>query len=156
MDAITLRELLGQWVAPAISAAIALTVVTIAYRSGMAVLRRLTQHRPAAAVFVRCAESPGLAVAALLAVQAVLQSAPGDLPWVATVRHVEALLLIAAATWLALRLTAAITDAVAVHYPANVADNRAARRIQTQTRVLTRALGTIVVLIGIALALLTF
>jgi hypothetical protein len=67
MDANVLAEMLGQWAVPAISAAIALTIVTIAYRIGMAVLRRVTRYRPTAAVFVERAASPGLAVAALLA-----------------------------------------------------------------------------------------
>ena len=156
MDAAAFKDVLSQWMAPAISAAIALTIVAIAYRAGVAVLRRLTRNRPASAVFVKRAEAPALAVAALLAVQGVLQSAPNDLPWVGAVRHLEALLLIAAVTWLAVRMTIAIAEAVAVRYPANVMDNLAARRIQTQTRVLTRTLGSFAVLIGIAFALLTF
>jgi small-conductance mechanosensitive channel len=156
MDANALKDVLNQWMAPAISAAIALTVVAIAYRAGAAVLRRLTRNRPGAAVFVKRAEAPGLAVAALLALQAVLQSAPNNLPWIETVRHLEALLLIAAVTWLGVRMTIAIAEAVSVRYPANVTDNLAARRIQTQTRVLTRTLGSVVVLVGIAFALLTF
>jgi small-conductance mechanosensitive channel len=156
MDATGLKDVLGQWMAPAISAAIALTIVAIGYHAGVAVLRRLTRNRPAAAVFVRRAEAPGLAVAALLAVQGVLQSVPDDLPWIGPLRHLEALLLIAAGTWLAVRMTIAIAEAVAVRYPANVMDNLAARRIQTQTRVLTRTLGTFAVLIGVSFALLTF
>jgi small-conductance mechanosensitive channel len=156
MDANALKDVLSPWIAPAISAALALTVVAIAYRAGLAVLRKLTWNRPATAVFVERAAAPGLAVAALLAVQAVLQSAPNGLPWIDTVRHVEALLLIAAATWLGVRMTSAIAEAVAVRYPVQVADNLAARRIQTQTRVLTRSLGSVVVLVGVAFALLTF
>ena len=156
MDANALTDVLSQWVAPAISAAIALAIVAVAYRAGLMVLRRVTRNRPAAAVFVNRGHSPGLAVAALLAVQAVLQSAPNNLPWIATVRHFEALLLIAAVTWLGVRMTIAIAEAVAVHYPAHVTDNLAARRIQTQTRVLTRTLGSVVVVLGIAFALLTF
>jgi small-conductance mechanosensitive channel len=156
MDTNALKDVLSQWMAPAISAAIALTVVAIAYRAGVAVLRRLTRNRPAAAIFVKRAEGPGLAVAALLALQAVLQSAPNHLPWIEPVRHFEALLLIAAATWLAVRMTIAIAEAVAVRYPATVTDNLAARRIQTQTRVLTRSLASLVLLIGVAFALLTF
>jgi small-conductance mechanosensitive channel len=86
----------------------------------------------------------------------VLQSALNSLPWIETARHLEALLLIAAATWLALRMTAAIVEAVAVRYPSNAEDNLAARRIQTQTRVLTGMLASIIVLIGISFAFLTF
>jgi small-conductance mechanosensitive channel len=141
---------------PGISAAIALTVAAIGYRIGLAVVRRLTRNRPVAAVFVRRAADPGLVVAALIALQAVLQSAPNTVPWIDVVRHLAALLLIAAGTWLAVRLTGAIAEAVAVRYPADVEDNLNARRIQTQTRLLTRWLASIAVLVGISFALLTF
>ncbi len=150
------HETLKLWLAPGISAAIALTVVAIGYHIGLAVLRRLTLNRPVPAVFVRRAADPGLVVAALIALQAVLQSAPNTVPWIDVVRHLAALLLIAAGTWLGVQLTAAIAESVAVRYPANVEDNLNARRMQTQTRLLTRLLASIVVLIGISFALLTF
>ena len=156
MNANTYLELVGPWFAPAVSAVIALSIVALAWRGALSVLRRLTRDQAATAVFVESAAGPALAVAALLALQAVLQSAPNDLPWIDAARHLEALLLIAAGTWLALRLTSAITESVALRYPANDVDNLAARRIQTQTRVLTRILATLVALVGVSLALLTF
>src|SRR5688572_4533455 len=129
MNADNLESVLRAWMAPGLSAAIALVVATLAYRAGVAVARRLTLHRPVAAVVVKRAEGHGLAVAALLAVQAVLQSAPNGLPGVEAARHGAALLLIAGATWLAVRMSAAIADAVSVRYPLNVTDNLSARRI---------------------------
>lgn len=152
----SLETLLRQWMAPGLSVAIAFAVAAIAYRAGVMVLRRITRHRPVAALFLKLAEGPGLAVTALIVLQGVLQSAPNDLEGIGAVRHAAALVLIAAATWLALRLTAGIADAVALRHPMNVADNLGARRIQTQTRLLTRLLASIVALVGIAFALLTF
>ncbi|HZM47984.1 MAG TPA: mechanosensitive ion channel domain-containing protein [Burkholderiales bacterium] len=152
----SLETLLRQWMAPGLSVAIAFAVAATAYRAGVIVLRRITRHRPVAALFLKLAEGPGLAVTALIVLQAVLQSAPNDLEGIGAVRHAAALLLIAAATWLALRLTAGIADAVALRHPMNVADNLGARRIQTQTRLLTRLLASIVALVGTAFALLTF
>jgi small-conductance mechanosensitive channel len=151
-----LETTLRLWMAPGATLAVALVAVTIAYRAGTAVARRLMRDRPTAGIFIKRAQSPGLAVAALLAVQAVLQSFPNHLPGMAAARHGAALLLIAAVTWLAIRLSTAISEAVAVRYPIDVADNLGARRIQTQTRVLTRTLASIAVLVGIAFALLTF
>ena len=152
----SLETLLRQWMAPGLSVAIAFAVAATAYRAGVIVLRRITRHRPVAALFLKLAEGPGLAVTTLIVLQAVLQSAPNDLEGVGAVRHAAALALIAAATWLALRLTAGIADAVALRHPMNVADNLGARRIQTQTRLLTRLLASIVALVGTAFALLTF
>ena len=152
----SLETLLRQWMAPGLSVAIAFAVAATAYRAGVIVLRRITRHRPVAALFLKLAEGPGLAVTTLIVLQAVLQSAPNDLEGIGAFRHAAALLLIAAATWLALRLTAGIADAVALRHPMNVADNLGARRIQTQTRLLTRLLASIVALVGTAFALLTF
>jgi small-conductance mechanosensitive channel len=142
--------------APGATLAGVLVVATIAYRAGISVARRLTLERPVAGIFLKRAQSPGLAVVALLAAQGVLQSAPDHLPGIGAARHGAALLLIAAFTWLAIRLSTAIAEAVAIRHPINIADNLGARRIQTQTRVLTRTLASVAVLIGVSFALLTF
>jgi small-conductance mechanosensitive channel len=156
MDTESFVVLLKQWTAPGLSAAVALTVLAIAWRAGVAVLRRLTRQRPVAAVFVASAETPGLAVAALMVLQTILQSAPNELPWIVTVRHLAALVLIAAGTWLAVRMIRGIDTVVGLRHPLDVADNLEARRIQTQAKVLTRALIMIAVLVGISIGLLTF
>jgi len=64
--------------------------------------------------------------------------------------------LIAAFTWLAMRAVRAGGEAVIRLHPANVGDNLQARRVQTQSRVLTRTLMFFVLLIGAAAALMTF
>jgi small-conductance mechanosensitive channel len=151
-----IEALLRPWMAPGATLAAVLVIVAIAYRAVMAMARRLAHERPIAGVFLKRAHGPGLTVAALLAAQAVLQAAPDHLAGMGAARHVEALFLIAAFTWLAVRLSTAIAEAVALRYPLGVADNLGARRIQTQTRVLTRTLASIAVLVGVSLALLTF
>ncbi len=109
-----------------------------------------------AAPFVSAGATPGTVLAALVALQAVLQAAPSTLYGVGALRHAGTLAVIGAATWLSMRLAAAIADAVALRFPVDVADNLHARRIRTQTRVLARSLATLVGVIGFALALLTF
>jgi small-conductance mechanosensitive channel len=156
MDPAWTDEVIRRWLAPGLSLAVALLAVMLAYRVGLAVVRRLTRNQPVPALFLRFAQKPVFAVAALIVLQAVLQSAPDDVPGMGTVRHGAALLLIAAFTWLAVRMCSAIAAAVTVHYPLTVADNLGARRIQTQTRVLTRALSSVAVLVGISFGLLTF
>jgi small-conductance mechanosensitive channel len=149
-------EVLRPWLAPGLSLAVALLAVSIALRIGLAVLRRITSNQPLAAVFLQFGTKPAFAAALLIVAQTVLQSAPDSLAGMGAVRHGAALLLIAAMTWLAVRMCSAIAAAVALRYPLTVADNLNARRIQTQTRVLTRTLSSIAVLVGISFGLLTF
>jgi small-conductance mechanosensitive channel len=156
MDHEWFEQVVRPWIAPGISLAVALVAGTIAYRVGLAVARRLTRNQPVPAVFLQFAEKPAYAVIVMILVQTVLQSAPDEVPWIGTARHGTGLLLIAAFTWLAVRMCSAITAAVALRYPLTVADNLSARRVQTQTRVLTRALASVAILVGISFALLTF
>lgn len=149
-------EVIRPWMTPGLSLAIALTAVTVAYRVGLAVARRITRHQPVPELFLNFAAKPAYAVIAMIAVQMVLQSAPDAVPYVAGARHGAGLLLIAAFTWLAVRMCSAIAAAVALRNPLTVTDNLNARRIQTQTRVLTRSLASVAVVVGISFALLTF
>ena len=64
--------------------------------------------------------------------------------------------IVGCVTWLAVRAIAATERAILRHHPIDVADNLAARRVQTQTRVLSRVLMGAVVLLGISVVLLTF
>jgi small-conductance mechanosensitive channel len=151
-----LLPLLRPWLVPALSAAAALALVTIAVRAGTAVLRRIARRQPLWVPFIDAAAGTGLALAALLALQAVLQAAPSTLHGMGVLRHATTLAIVGAGTWLGVRLAEAIADAVALRFPADVADNLHARRIQTQTRLLTRTLASVIVVVGIAFALLTF
>ncbi len=58
--------------------------------------------------------------------------------------------------WLLVRAVAAGEQAILRDHPMEVADNLEARRIQTQTRVLSRVLMGAIILIGVSLILLTF
>jgi small-conductance mechanosensitive channel len=144
------------WLTPAGSALLAALVAFAAARIAAAVLNRIARREPLAAPFLSAARTPGCVLAALVAAQSVLQAAPTALYGVEAVRHAGTLAIIATATWLAMRLAAAIADAVALRYPVDVADNLHARRIRTQTRVLTRTLATLVAVVGLSFALLTF
>lgn len=151
-----LISLLRPWLVPALSAAVAVTLAVIAVRIATAVLRRIAQRQPFWLPFIGAAGGPGLALAAFLALQGALLAAPNTLYGLEALRHMATLAVIAAATWLGVRLTGAIAEAVALRFPADVADNLQARRILTQTRLLTRTLASVIVLVGIAFALLTF
>lgn len=156
MNNADLWDLTRPWLVPGLSALAALLIAALAFRLGIALLRRIARFEPLAVPFIDAAYYPGLLFAALFGLRAVLEGAPNRLYGIDSVRHLGTLALIAAGTWLAVRLTGAIADAVALRFPLDVADNLEARRVRTQTRVLTRALSSVIVVVGIAFALLTF
>ncbi len=71
-------------------------------------------------------------------------------------RHFAGVLLIAACTWVAIAAVQGIADVVAVLNPQDVADNLHARRVLTQTRVLTRIATGVLIFAGLAFILMTF
>lgn len=91
----------------------------------------------------------------LFGLQAVWGSASSDLVFMKGARQLTSLAMIGAFTWLGLRAVAAVQQIILQQYPLNVADNREARRIQTQTRVLVRTLSFVVLLFGAASMLMT-
>ena len=63
---------------------------------------------------------------------------PETVPGIALVEHWNGVLLIIAATLMCTGAIQGVTDGVAARYPFDVDDNLAARRIQTQTKLLAR------------------
>lgn len=92
----------------------------------------------------------------LIGVQTVTRSAPDDVWGIEATSHIVLLAIIATVTWLGLRAVDAVQQLIYKHHPINVSDNLHARRIQTQTRVLVHTLSFIVILFGLAAALMTF
>ena len=64
--------------------------------------------------------------------------------------------IVGCVTWLLVRTVAAGEKAILREHPIDIADNLAARRVQTQTRVLSRVLMGAVILLGLSVVLLTF
>ncbi len=94
----------------------------------------------------------------LLVLQVILRNAgeAGESGrFIAGLLHLNALCLIAALTWFGVRCVKAIADTIVELNPADVSDNLRARRIQTQTKVLSRAITVLIVLIGSGMALMT-
>lgn len=80
---------------------------------------------------------------------------PADLYLRTAASQILAVLLMAAMTWAVMRIVGAVGEAVVRLHPAGVSDNLHARRIQTQTRFLTRTLKCFALVIGAAAALMT-
>ncbi|MDK3022342.1 mechanosensitive ion channel [Cupriavidus taiwanensis] len=142
----------GTWTA----ALVAVIVALIVHRLGGLLLLRMTRATPVLHAIVVKSRAPAKAVLPLLALQTVWQAAPDDLRWIDSVRHLNGLLMIIATTWLAVRIIAGLAQGIMARHPVDVADNIGARRIHTQTRVLSRIAMSLVVLMGAAMLLMTF
>ena len=146
----------AEWL-PALGAAlIAVLLAELAFRIGERIVRRALRHSKAAASVIQAARRPAHWALPLVALNLVWQGAPDDLAGLASVQRWTTLLLIAALTWLAVNCISGFARAVTEAHPVTVADNLNARRIQTQTRVLSRIVSGLAVLIGVSLMLMSF
>lgn len=92
----------------------------------------------------------------LLGLRAFLGSSDDAFRFIDNARHLNSLFIIAAFTWLGLRIIATGQDIIIQRNPINITDNLHARRIQTQARVLVQTLSFFIILFGISAMLMTF
>jgi small-conductance mechanosensitive channel len=147
---------LVEWLPVLGAALIAVLLAELAYRIGQRILRRTLRHSMTASSVVEAARRPAHWALPLVALNLVWQGAPDDLAGLVNVQRLTMLLLIAALTWLAVSCISGFAQAVVEAHPVTVADNLDARRIQTQTRVLSRIVCGLALLIGVALMLMSF
>lgn len=147
---------LSPWLNPLIAAVVGVVAALLAHRVGRAVLYRVARFSPTLTQVVRHCERAVQLALPLMVLQAVWQGAPDDLRGMAMVRHVNGLLLIAALTWLAISAVRGVAAAIIERHPADVADNLQARRIHTQTRVISRIICGALLVAGLAFMLMTF
>lgn len=126
------------------------------FRLGRRVVRRMAQRAPTVASVARSIEVPAHLALYLVALGLAWQQRPDDFVWVSGVERFLTLLFIGMLTWLLARVVHGVARGVVDANPLAVADNLAARRIQTQTQVLSRTVQGMVVLIGLSLMLMTF
>lgn len=100
--------------------------------------------------------TPLNALPPLMALEVVIYSAPDQLIGVGVIRQVCTVALIFCTTWLLTRTVSALGDLMTSRQPAGPMDSVASRRLMTQTRVITRSATSILSLIGMAMALMTF
>ena len=148
----------GPWRAAAVVAITAVIFVAIAlvlHRAGIELLKRIARHRPYTTNAVKYAFRPSQIVAALFALRLVLTGAPETTPFLASLSRIVSVLLIICLTWLAIACVNSIKKTISELNPVDVLDNMRARRVLTQTSVLTRSANAIIVLLGIGFMLLT-
>jgi len=139
----------------AVAAVLAILLAMIVHRICIVVLRRLVRNRPFTTNATRIAFRASQVCVALLAVRVVLTAAPDDTPGLRSLSYVCTVALIVALTWFVMRCIVSVSATITQLNPYDVADNLKARRILTQTRVLTRSAYFITGLLGLAFVLLT-
>lgn len=137
--------------------ALAIVVVAlIAQRLLRPVVLRLAAFSPIVLAVVQRCDRPMQLLLPVAAFQVALQGLPENLQGLATVEHLNGILTIIAVTWLATAAIRGVAIGVMLLHPAEAIDNLAARRVQTQTRVLSRIASGAVLVAGLAFALMTF
>jgi len=144
------------WLATALIALVAAIGATMVHRYGRALVLRATRGSTMLQAVFTETESAAGAVLPLAALQVVWTAAPDDLRFIQNIQHVNGLLLIAALTWLAMRVITGIGNGVIARHPVTMEDNLQARRIQTQANVLARSASVVILLAGTAMGLMTF
>jgi small-conductance mechanosensitive channel len=120
------------------------------------VVLRLASYSPVLLAITRRCDRPVQWLVPLAAFQLALQGMPENLKGLPTVQHLAGILAITAASWMVIATLRGVADGVIALNPSDGADNLAARRIQTQTRVLTRIATGVVLVAGLAFILMTF
>ncbi len=89
-----------------------------------------------------------------LGIAVALTPLPG--PVTERIQHFIGLGVLACVVWLAVRAVSAFEARILREHPVDVVDNLAARRVQTQTGVIASVIKGAIIVIGVALALMTF
>jgi small-conductance mechanosensitive channel len=144
------------WLAAAAGAAVAVIVGLVLHGIFLPIVRRIAAFNVQASTVVRYVTRPTQLLVPVFGLQLVWEAQGAALPGIRYLRLLTALLLTFAVTWTAIRAIAGFSDAVVRAHPVNVTDNLAARRLQTQARVLTRVVVMVVGIIGAASALMLF
>lgn len=151
-----LEMLLRTWLWPGVSAIFAVLATFTIYRLALAIFRHFSESRTVLRLFLDAAALALGTVLCLLALAGSLRTAPDDLPLIGGIRQVITVLLIIAVTWAAVRLSSAIGDVIVALNPVLEGQWKRARRVETQTRFLVRALNILIVIVGFGAALMTF
>jgi small-conductance mechanosensitive channel len=144
------------WFGPLLGALIAVPLALVAHRVATLILRRVTRGTPVVHTMLLNLSAAAQLLLPLVALQVVWQAAPDDLRFMNGVRHLNGVLLIAAATWVGIKAINGFANGLIAKYPYDVTDNLQARRILTQTRVLARTAITLLLLAGASMILMTF
>ena len=141
---------------PALAVATAIAVAWVLAWLVSASVRRVAARWPLAAQLSRRVRRPLRALLSVLGIWVGLRLSTQEASWTSGVEHGLTIALIASIAWLLIQLAHVAEDGVAARYPVDVVDNREARRVRTQTRVLRQLVGAVIGIVAVAAILLTF
>lgn len=117
---------------------------------------RLTRFSPLLTSVVKRCDSATRWALPIIGLLIATQGVPDSVPGINGVQHFLGVLVIMAIAAVAIGAVTGVATGVALMHPADVEDNLAARRIQTQTKVLARIAKAAVLLTALAFVLMTF
>ncbi len=135
------------------AALFALLVHAIAFRIAHRVLRN--RQASAAVAFVRRIRWPARLILLAFFITAVLPALPIDEDVSLLLRRIASLALIAMFGWMVISVVNLAGDILTLRYNIQIADNLAARRVQTQLGILRRALVIVIFVITVSIMLMT-
>src|SRR5580704_18168525 len=145
------------WAVSAIILAVAFIAALILHAAIITVLRRLTQgKRPYLQKFIEATKNPTRLAVLVVAFAIALPAAPFGPETNHLLIRILALATICLFGWAALTITDMAANLYLRNFRIDVEDNLLARKHVTQVRVLLRALDTVIVLVTLGFALMTF
>ena len=144
------------WLDAGLGALAAVVAGLVLHAIFLPIVRRLVAFSVHASTVVQYIARPTRYLVPLFGLQLVWEAQGSALPGIGYLRLLTAVLLTFAVTWTAIRAIAGFSDAVVRAHPVNITDNLAARRLKTQANVLARLVIMVVVIIGVASALMLF
>ncbi len=105
---------------------------------------------------VRVIAVPAALALPLLFLAIAVRATPLSAQAIDQLQHWLGIGVLLCAVWLAVRAVDALEARILRDHPVDVEDNLGARRVQTQTRVIARVIQGAIILVGVALALMTF
>lgn len=139
----------------AVAVVLAIVIAAIVHRIGIVLLRRLVRNRPFTTNATHIAFRASQLCVIVFAIRIVLSAAPDDTPGLQSLSYLCTVALISALTWCVMKCIASVSATIIALNPYDTADNLKARRVLTQTRVLTRSAYCLVGLLGLSFVLLT-
>lgn len=146
----------NSWAGAILGAAVLAVAALVLHAVVAPIVRRLLRFSLPASMLLERIIAPTRLVLPLTAVQFAWEAAPATLPELHVAQVATALLLTFALTWTGIRAVGGFAEGVIRNHPVDVADNLAARRLETQARVLARTVMFFVLLVGVASALMQF
>ncbi|HEX3503594.1 MAG TPA: mechanosensitive ion channel family protein [Xanthobacteraceae bacterium] len=151
-----LRTYAPAWAVSLVIVIVALAVALVAHATILVVLRRVLDGRPYLRTIVEATKEPTRLAFLLAALAIALPTAPVDSDTEIVLGKILVLATVGLIGWIALTVLRIAANLYLLRWRLDVEDNLLARKHVTQVRILVRALDTVIVLITVGCALMTF